>query len=201
METSSNPSPILTLRAAPVSGLRFLPEMKRHMKLLKNVAILFSLSAATALAQPGPGGPNGFGGPPGHGRPFLPPIMRVLDSNTNGVLEAAEIAAAPTALLTLDANKDGKLSADELMGQRPEGGNAQRPGPQPGGKRPSPAVIKTMDANDDGELDAAEIANAPVSLLKLDINQDGQLTQAELRPPRPEGGPGRDGAGQPPPPQ
>lgn len=64
----------------------------------------------------GPGGPGG----PGH-RPPPPPVMVVLDANHDGVIDAAEIANASAALLTLDKNGDGQLTREELRPPRPEG--------------------------------------------------------------------------------
>jgi hypothetical protein len=77
------------------------------------------------------------------------------------------------------------------------GGPGRQGGPGMGGHRPPPPIIAVLDANHDGVIDADEIANASKALKKLDKNGDGKLTQDELRPPRPEGGPGQDG----PPPQ
>ncbi len=190
---------------APFASVRPAIKTESHMKLMTQFAVILSLSAATALAQPGPGGPHGFGGPPGRGPHGAPPFIRVLDINTNGVLEATEIANASQALLTLDANGDGKLSADELMPKPPgdAAGKEQRPAPPAGAKRPVPPVMAVLDTNGDGELDATEIANAPAALLQLDVNGDGQLTPDELRPPHAGGGrgPGHRGGDTQPPPQ
>jgi Ca2+-binding EF-hand superfamily protein len=125
--------------------------------------------------------------------------MRALDSNTNGVLEATEIASAPKSLATLDADSDGKLSATELMPLPPGMTSAQRPALPAGVKLPSSPVQKVLDANADGELDATEISNAATTLLKLDADSDGQLSQEEMRPSRPEGGRGPGGGKQSPP--
>jgi len=81
-------------------------------------------------------------------RPPLPLIVKALDANGDGVIDAQEIANAPAALKSLDKNGDGKLTPDEFMGPRPQrpggpgrgpGGNAGPndnnlpPGPPPGG--------------------------------------------------------------------
>lgn len=72
-------------------------------------------------------------------RPPLPAIVKALDANGDGVIDAEEIANAPAALKTLDKNGDGKLTMDELMG-RPPGGfggppheGGASPNNQPGG--------------------------------------------------------------------
>jgi len=62
-----------------------------------------------------------------------PPLVAVLDANHDGVIDESEIANAPTALLTLDKNGDGKLTLDELRPPRPQGrGFRGGPGPHDG---------------------------------------------------------------------
>jgi len=146
----------------------------------------------------GPGGPGGWGGPGGHRHPPLP-LVSVLDTNHDGVIDAAEIANASAALKTL-ANSDGVLTTNEYLPRLPKNAppNAHRP--------PLPLIIKALDANGDGVIDAAEIANASAALKTLDTNGDGVLTRDEYlgKPPqrghRPGGGHpgGDDGAGGPP---
>jgi EF hand len=69
------------------------------------------------------------------------PIMAALDKNSDGTLDAQEIAGASAALKTLDKNGDGKITPDELRPQRPDGGRGPGgpggPGGQPG--TPPPA--------------------------------------------------------------
>jgi hypothetical protein len=147
---------------------------------------------------------------PGSG--MVPPLIKALDKNSDGVLDAVEIAAAPAALLTLDTNKDGALTRDELRPQRPEGApteaSADRPdrpqrpqgdrppmregrgprGDMPGGPRPGGnPIIGALDANHDGVIDATEIANASTALQTLVKNDDGSISLRDLRPARPEG--------------
>jgi hypothetical protein len=75
--------------------------------------------------RPPPGG-GAFAGP-GDGRP-LPPLIRALDTNGDGEIDAQEIAAASASLRKLDRNGDGKLSGDEI---HPPGGPGMG-GPPPG---------------------------------------------------------------------
>ena len=69
---------------------------------------------------------------------------------------------------------------------RGEGGPEDRP-------RPPHPVMDALDKDHNGEISEEEINNATASLKSLDKNSDGKLTDDEIRPPRPEGGPGRDG--------
>lgn len=171
------------------------------------LALALGASASTLCAQkivvggaqpPQPGPGSEAGAPP----PGAPPIIAVLDADGDRVLTEAEMANASAALLTLDKNGDGALTADELRGQRrgpggpPRDGqdNPNRPGRR-GGPPPCP-IAAALDVNHDLTLSAEEIANAPAVLRALDANQDGQLDREELCPGRPgrgfgpEGGPG-----------
>ena len=79
-------------------------------------------------------------------RPPLPLILKALDANGDGVIDAAEIANASAALKTLDKNGDGQLTRDEYLGKRPgpppqdgPGGNeAGGPPPEDGPAGPPP---------------------------------------------------------------
>ncbi|HWD18325.1 MAG TPA: hypothetical protein VHB20_03535 [Verrucomicrobiae bacterium] len=145
-----------------------------------------ALAAATtaSFAQPTD---NDAGGPPPNGhhrRPPPLPLIVALDANHDHVIDAAEIANASAALLTLDKNGDGQLTVDEYMPPHPGATNgAVHP------RRPLPPIVKALDANGDGVIDASEIANASAALKTLDKNNDGQLTFDEIMPPRPPGPP------------
>ena len=87
-----------------------------------------------------PGGAGGAGMTPG-GFP-LPLLIRTLDANGDGIIDAEEIANAPAALRKLDNNGDGKLTPDEyrdpgepIVG-RPNGNRDGPPGAAPGGPPP-----------------------------------------------------------------
>lgn len=179
------------------------------MKTLHRIAVVITLGVAgTVLAQtsdtaaprgPGFGGPRGPGGPGGPGAPrgsHGHPIVRVIDTDRDGVLSATELGGASTAILSLDTDADGAVSAAELHAHpaRPAG-TPQRPAGAPALTRPAPTtadgvarsrpidpVMLALDANSDGALAALEIANAATSLGALDTNKDGQLTRDEVRP-------------------
>ena len=67
--------------------------------------------------------PDASSSPPDHRPPPPPsdPLASALDVNHDGVIDAGEIANAPTALEELDANGDGKLTPDEFHPSFPGG--------------------------------------------------------------------------------
>lgn len=69
-------------------------------------------------------------------RPPIPLIVKVLDANGDGVIDAKEIANAVAALKSLDKNGDGKLTRDEYIGQRPGGPHGGGNGNDVGGPPP-----------------------------------------------------------------
>jgi hypothetical protein len=86
-------------------------------------------------------GPRGEGagadGRPGPGadgrRPPIPRIVRALDINTDGIIDAQEIKNAAESLKKLDDRGDGQLTPDEYLGPRPDGPDPRgRPGDGPG---------------------------------------------------------------------
>ena len=92
--------------------------------------------------RPDAGGDRGGqrGGPQGREgrRPPMPPLVKALDKNQDGVIDAKEIENAVAALKSLDKNKDGKLTHDEIRPERPgRGGPGQgnRGGDARGGDR------------------------------------------------------------------
>lgn len=134
--------------------------------------VLAGLAGTAAIAQPGGGGG----------------MMMRADTNGDGVVSHAEFLAAATQRFErMDANKDGKLSGDELRGpmaERAQGGIITR---------------------------EAFLAEADARFQKLDVNHDGTITKDEMQAMMerfhdrggrgPEGGPGGDdGKGPPPPP-
>lgn len=168
---------------------------------MQTLALIMAFSlfgGAAAFAQQDDGPPPGDGQ---HHRPPPLPLETALDTNHDGIIDAAEIAKASAELKTLDKNGDGQLTPDEYMPHRPDGTSSEPP-PGPDGRMPpAPPLLRALDTNGDGIIDANEIANAPAELKTLDKNGDGQLTPDEYRPKHrhPPGPPPDDDAGGPPP--
>lgn len=110
----------------------------------------------------------------------------------------------------MDANKDGKLDATEMMARRqpamapgampppPPADGAAPPPPAPGGR-----LMARLDTNGDGTIDRAEFrAQAERRFDRIDANKDGKIDPAERQAARDAMGMRRGGAGgdMPPPP-
>lgn len=156
------------------------------MKTLPWMLALLASAVCAQAQQPEPGQREGRGR---NSRP-MPPIIAALDTEKDGKISAAEIAASATSLKTLDQDADGQLTHEEIRPPRParpEGAGENRPerpdrpeGPPPG--MTPPPIIVALDADQDGVISAAEIEGAPAALAKLDQNNDGELTRDELHP-------------------
>jgi len=73
------------------------------------------------------------------------PLIRIFDTNGDGVLSAEEIEGAAAKLKALDTSKDGTLTGDEIrqaLGPGPGQGPGPGPGPGPGrGGPPGPETV------------------------------------------------------------
>ena len=115
-------------------------------KLLVNISLPLILAAAVS-AQNGPPREQ----PPPIQFMQISPILSAIDTNHDGVLSAAEIAASATELKKLDKNGDGKLTRDEAGIPLDR---LRRPGPGGGrgeGRREeeTPAPPPSADDGDD----------------------------------------------------
>ena len=158
-------------------------------------AILATLSMSSHVqAQRGEGGPRGGGGAEGGQRQRpASPMMTALDADKDGKLSAEEIANAAIALKTLDKNKDGVLDSSELAPTRgPSGqGGAQ-------GGRTSQMVERIMarDTDGDGKVSKEEAGEQMGRFFgRMDADSDGFVTKAEIENMAQQFGGGRRGAG------
>lgn len=115
-----------------------------------------AIAALIGTAALTPSAPAQQAGGPGRGEPPNP-LLQAFDTDHDGTLSAAEIDDAAARLRERDANKDGKLTADEL----PRGGFGRGPGGRggpgggfgrgPGAMESSNDPNKPPLAKDDGE--------------------------------------------------
>ena len=137
------------------------------------------------------------------------------DLDNNGQITAAEIeTAARTKFAEADANKDGKLTGEEMPRHRARGGHGGRghhggrgeggdrpPAAQPGAQPPAAATPgqaqptagrPRMDANGDGAVTLPEFYQGfRQRFVRADANRDGIVSVEELEAARPHRG-GRD---------
>lgn len=115
------------------------------------------------------------------------------DANGDGVLSRDEaMAQADARFDRMDANKDGKLTADEMRPRRPMGesgatpppppadGAAPPPPPPPGAGGRGERMFARLDTNSDGVIDREEYrAQAAQRFDRMDTNKDGKIDAAE----------------------
>ncbi len=142
---------------------------------------LFALTAVFAFGQEAAGGPV---------RPAVvrsSPTLNILDVNQDGMVSAAELAAAPTQLIKLDKNGDGKLNLEEAGMQRNVAGRGQ--GDRPPEEPPSPApsadeltiTLMSYDANHNGKLEKKEVPARMQGIFERgDTDHNGVLTREEI---------------------
>ena len=99
----------------------------------------------------------------------LDPLLNALDSDHDGTISAAEIAAASQSLLTLDKNGDGEITADEMR--------VQQQSPQ----ERVDHMLSEWDTDKDGKISKAEAPDRMQQQFEsIDTNHDGVLDKDEL---------------------
>ena len=112
------------------------------------------------------------------------------DADGDGVTTRDEaMAQADARFDRMDANKDGKLTADEMRPRAPmaDAGAGASPPPPADAAAPPPAaagrgerMFARLDANGDGAIDRNEFrAQAARRFDRLDANKDGKIDAAE----------------------
>jgi len=110
------------------------------------------------------------------------PVLKVLDSDGDRILSAREMDSARLPLTMLDADRDGRLTAEEC-GFSPGGRFDEqfKARMRAGFMRMNP-VLAALDSDHNGEISASEIEASAVSLRSLDKNGDGSISPAEVLP-------------------
>lgn len=143
---------------------------------LATLACSASLSAQETRPEGRPPeGERGERGERGPQQPRRDPIVVALDANSDGVIDAAELADATANLKKLDKNGDGQLTLDEIRPPRRQRG-------QEGGN-PQDMVnrLLQLDKDGDGKLSAEELPERMRGMLdRADLNKDGFLDKDEL---------------------
>jgi hypothetical protein len=111
-------------------------------------------------------------GAPPEDPPWIDPVSQALDTDRNGELSAKEIEEAPQILQTLDRNKDGQLTPDEIRPRFPgaSGGPGGGRGGGRGPNRPEIKIAEKHDADGNGYLDPVERKAALEELTTINAN-------------------------------
>ena len=139
------------------------------------IAALAVLMLGTAAIADGKGG-LGMGG---HGMMMDGPAfdLATVDADKDGKVSKEELAAHQAArVAAIDANADGKLSAEELAAMHMKA-------METAAKTMAERMIERLDTDADGALSAAEMAARPMPEAifdRIDANEDGFIDQAEL---------------------
>lgn len=132
------------------------------------LALMGAVFASGAMAQEGPGGPEGRGA-------MLLKMFDSMDADADGKLTEAELEASRAAMFTAaDTNADGMLSVEELSAQhlaRFTEGLAER----------TAKMIEHRDNDGDGSLSLAEVDEGPGqrNFARIDSDDDGAISKVE----------------------
>ena len=147
--------------------------MTRTAKLtaLTLATLAAALVANTAMAERGPGRDRA------EGAGFLAFDFAAVDANKDGKITPEEIAAhRAVEIAAADADKDGLISADELSALNLTRMSARA-------DQLAERMIDRLDSDKDGKLSAAEMQGARLATRmfeRLDADNDGALSEAEI---------------------
>jgi len=107
-------------------------------------------------------------------------IMRY-DANKDGVVDKAEWNAGQEARFrSLDTNRDGRLTQEELFARTPAIGNSVLPSDRQAQRQST--YFQRIDSDRDGTVSLAEfMAQADRNFARCDGNKDGRTDAAECR--------------------
>ena len=146
-------------------------------------SLLFALPAVAAPSSPSPDAGQAQTSPaprPDRTTRGVSGIMRY-DANKDGIVDRAEWQAGQEARYrSLDTNKDGKLSQEELFARTPAIGNAALPADRQTQRQSS--YFQRMDTDKDGSISPSEfMAQADRNFARCDLNKDGRTDATECR--------------------
>jgi hypothetical protein len=117
-------------------------------------------------------------------------FMQRFDKDGNGTVELSELPdRLRTKLADADADKDGKLTAEELQahhaackGDHGKFGHHDKGAMGPSSAEHRARIFTRLDKNGDGALTADEVGNERFwsHLVRSDANRDGSVTKEEL---------------------
>ncbi len=110
-------------------------------------------------------------------------FMLEFDANQDGIVSRNEYPGSDEAFQRLDGNRDGDVSATEVMN------SLQRKGTSGGN------LIDRFDADKDGKVSKDEFPRSDEQFTRLDANGDGYITEDEAPSGRGKGGRGSRGGG------
>jgi hypothetical protein len=137
--------------------------------------ILILLAAAPALAAPGD-----ENAAPRPARPSNSGMMRY-DTNKDGFVDRTEwVAGQEARFKQLDADKDGKLSKDELFSRTQQAAGTVLPNDRTLERQD--AFFRRMDSDRDGAITKAEfMTQADRNFARCDTDKDNRTNTAECR--------------------
>jgi Ca2+-binding EF-hand superfamily protein len=136
---------------------------------------LLALAGAVALSGLGSGAMAQMGPDEGERGPKMAEMFASFDADKDGKVTQDEIAAHRAAMFTAaDTNKDGTLSTDELAARELARFTETLPDR-------TARMLDRQDANGDGSLSADEIGEGPMEdhFARIDSDNDGAISQAE----------------------